>query len=583
MTMDNTLDSQSVADQSNGPPVRFHPSAGFCEWLAQENVSLAFTSTMVNKLITVGQDEKRLKIFTRTIDHVRAICARQDRLYVAARNAVWTYVDVAAGGKGPQGYDSLYYPMHCHMTGPVDPHDLYAPADPAHSLILANTRFSCLAEIDQTYNFKPLWAPSFISALMPEDRCHLSGVAVDPDTARPRYVTVAAQSDTYEAWRLKRVSGGAVLDVEKNRAILTGLSMPHAPRLHQGRLYVLDSGRGCLGQVDVENNALIDIYCFPGVVKGLALIGHYAVVSVSGFVQQDSVNDLPFFRRMQDHEAEKQCALHIVDLNKKVAVHALHITGALTEIDGLTVLYGRQNPAIVSPESDTVGQIFYLPDDKITASKIPAAGDENDSGFDRKNKKNSAADSARLSLINLPADYVITKNDNYSLINVYGRMRPEIKNALVEYWLAHKILPRDEDHNLRAAQACLLALNPKGQIIADLSAYQEEFAAVQMNGTDNAYKDESGDIYFFLRTSTAPEYRSAGLIIAILLNSHDVLKKFAAQQYDAQQTNTPKGVIIVTENEKFTRPLILKRFERYGYEILPIKTKKGQMLIRKKF
>lgn len=162
-TSDGTQENADLA-QHKVPPVQFNPTPGLCAWLEKMNASLAFTSTQVNKFVIVGQQEERLKIFTRTIENCRAIFARDDRLYVTAGHAVWTYVDVTAGGQISQGHDGMYSPRQSQVTGYVDIHDIYVPKDPARSPVFANTQFSCVAEIDETYNFQPLWTPPFVSA-----------------------------------------------------------------------------------------------------------------------------------------------------------------------------------------------------------------------------------------------------------------------------------------------------------------------------------------------------------------------------------------------------------------------------------
>lgn len=82
--------------------------------------------------------------------------------------------------------------------------------------------------------------------------------------------------------------------METGQVVLDGLSLPHAPRLYQGSLYVLDSGGGRFGRVVIENNSFEEICSFPGLVKGLSFIGKYAIVTVSSFVHEESVADLPF-------------------------------------------------------------------------------------------------------------------------------------------------------------------------------------------------------------------------------------------------------------------------------------------------
>ena len=65
-----------------------------------------------------------------------------------------------------------------------------------------NTRFSCLCTPSDVYNFVPRWRPPFISALAPEDRCHLNGLGLVD--GKPRYVTALGRSDEPAGWRRTR-------------------------------------------------------------------------------------------------------------------------------------------------------------------------------------------------------------------------------------------------------------------------------------------------------------------------------------------------------------------------------------------
>ena len=103
--------------------------------------------------------------------------------------------------------------------------------------VFVNTLFSCLATVSDKGSFRPLWRPGFISALAPEDRCHLNGLAMDG--TRPAYVSAVSRSDVADGWRERRHDGGVVIDVASGEIVASGLSMPHSPRLYDG------TGCGC--------------------------------------------------------------------------------------------------------------------------------------------------------------------------------------------------------------------------------------------------------------------------------------------------------------------------------------------------
>jgi uncharacterized protein (TIGR03032 family) len=94
------------------------------------------------------------------------------------------------------------------------------------------------------HSFTPVWRPPFVTALAPEDRCHLNGLCMV--AGKPKYVTALGATDTPGGWRANKARGGILMDVETNEVVLRGLSMPHSPRWYQDRLWVLESGEGSL-------------------------------------------------------------------------------------------------------------------------------------------------------------------------------------------------------------------------------------------------------------------------------------------------------------------------------------------------
>ena len=58
----------------------------------------------------------------------------------------------------------------------------------------------------------PRWRPPFVSALAPEDRCHLNGLGMIE--GQPRYVTALGETDTPGGWRANKARGGLLIDIE---------------------------------------------------------------------------------------------------------------------------------------------------------------------------------------------------------------------------------------------------------------------------------------------------------------------------------------------------------------------------------
>ena len=65
-----------------------------------------------------------------------------------------------------------------------------------------NTLYSCVCTVDERRGVTPVWKPSFVSELEPEDRCHLNGLAVVDE--EPRFATALAISDEEEPFDRRR-------------------------------------------------------------------------------------------------------------------------------------------------------------------------------------------------------------------------------------------------------------------------------------------------------------------------------------------------------------------------------------------
>src|SRR5262249_41022596 len=145
-------------------------------------------------------------------------------------------------------YDSCYLARGSHFTGEIHGHEMEWSG---RELWIVNTLFSCLCTIGGSHSFVPRWNPRFVSTLASEDRCHLNGLAMQG--GRPRCVTSLGETDSPRGWRPDKGVGGCLIDVPSREIVLRQLSMPHSPRIHQGRLWFLESGLGRLVVLDPQS------------------------------------------------------------------------------------------------------------------------------------------------------------------------------------------------------------------------------------------------------------------------------------------------------------------------------------------
>ena len=179
-------------------------------------------------------------------------------------------------------------------------------------VVFVNTQFGCLATLSERASFAPLWRPKFVSALVPEDRCHLNGLALRG--GRVRYVTVVSQSNVADGWRDRRRDGGCVIDVPSGEIVASGMSMPHSPRWYRDKLWVLNSGTGEFRDVDLRQGRFEPIAFCPGYLRGLAFVGDYAVVTLFKLRDDVTFGGLSLDDQLRGHGADVKCGLQVIDL-----------------------------------------------------------------------------------------------------------------------------------------------------------------------------------------------------------------------------------------------------------------------------
>lgn len=326
-------------------------SRQFNSWLREQKISLAFTTYQAGKIFLIGlQPDGRLSIFERTFNRSMGLWGSSQTLWMSSLYQLWRFENALTDQQIYQGYDRLYVPQIGYTTGDLDIHDL--AVDSKGKVIFVNTLFSCLATVSQKHSFIPLWQPPFISKLAAEDRCHLNGLAMSE--GQPRYVTAIGQTDVADGWRDRRRDGGCIIDVKSNEIIFSGLSMPHSPRVYKNRLWVLNSGTGYLGFVDLQAGKFEPLTFCPGYLRGMAFIDKYAVVGLSKPRENKTFSGLPLDDNLLAKNAEARCGLMVIDINTGDIVHWLRITGIIQELYDVVILPKVSRPMALGFKSEEI-------------------------------------------------------------------------------------------------------------------------------------------------------------------------------------------------------------------------------------
>lgn len=224
--------------------------------------------------------------------------------------------------------------------------------------VFVSTLFGCIATVSDRHSFEPLWQPPFLSKLAAEDRCHLNGLAMQ--NGRPKYVTACSRSDVVDGWREHRLGGGVVVDVESNQIVCDDLSMPHSPRMHDGRLWWLDSATGFLGYVDPDTGKFERVTFCPGYARGLTFHGKLAIVGLSKCRQERTFSGLPLDDNLRERKGTAWCGMVVIDLESRDIVHWVRLEGIIEELYDVVVLPNITRPKALGFKTDEIKQLFSL-------------------------------------------------------------------------------------------------------------------------------------------------------------------------------------------------------------------------------
>ena len=346
---------------SSGTPFASSFTTTFLEMLKQAGASVVISTYKSGKLITARVDGDSINTDFQSMNKPMGIAASGSRLAVGTKDSVLSFANqpnLAKHIKSSQTADAVFAPRSEVMTGDISIHEMgFGTRETDRGLYFVNTSFSCLCVLDFDYSWVPIWKPKWITSFAPEDRCHLNGLAMV--NGRPKYVTALAQTDEPAGWRELKGNSGLILDIDDDRVITSGLSMPHSPRWYRDQLWVLESGKGTLAKVDNQTGKVETVATLPGFTRGLAFIDKYALVGLSQ-VRESVFKALP----ITDAAQERNCGVWVVNIETGKTVGFLRFDGEVQEIFDVAVLFGSKWTEFIN-RGDFTQSSFVLPKDVV--------------------------------------------------------------------------------------------------------------------------------------------------------------------------------------------------------------------------
>lgn len=375
-------------------------TASFPQFLREAGISLAVSTYQAGKLILMREDNGGLNTHFIAMDKPMGIALHETRLSVGTGPFVVDHYNMNAVAEKvePLGrHDACYLPRELHVTGDIDIHEMGFDAD--GELWLVNTKMSCLCTLDREYSVTPRWRPPFITAYDLTDRCHLNGLAMKDGKAT--WVTALGTSNEPAGWRPNKAFGGMLMELETGRMVCEGLSMPHSPRWHDGKLWLLESGAGALLRIDPQSGEKTLVAEMPGFCRGFDFVGRYAIIGLSQVRETAVFAGLPLTERVKD----RQCGVYIIDTVSGQTIAYMVFTGGVQEIFAVQVLPARY-PALLELNHPLLHTSYSLPDEALNEVVRPDDAQldmENALALYQSGKKAEAAEAWRA---------IVTQNHN---------------------------------------------------------------------------------------------------------------------------------------------------------------------------
>ncbi len=323
--------------------IRFEYSETLPALLHELKCTLLVSTYKTGNLVCISGRQQKLATSFHSFDRPMGVAVKESGMAVATRNQIWflrSAPDIAAKVEPRGKCDAAYLTRYSHFTGDIHCHEI---AWAGNELWMVNTLFSCLCSPHPSYDFTPRWRPPFICRLAPEDRCHLNGLAIE--NGKPRYVSAMAETDAPQGWRALKNSSGCLIDVASGATITRGLTMPHSPRVSDGKLYFLNSGFGRLEIVEPANGRRETVCELPGYARGLAIHGSTAFVGLSKIRPASAWAGVPISAKPE----RLKCGVWAVDLKRGSVVGRFEFVSLVEELFDVQVMAGTTSPLVSGP------------------------------------------------------------------------------------------------------------------------------------------------------------------------------------------------------------------------------------------
>ena len=134
--------------------------------------------------------------------------------------------------------------------------------------------------------------------------------------------------------------------------------MPHSPRWFEGKMWVLESGKGTISVADLDAGTVETVAELPGFTRGLLFAGGLAFVGLSQVRETATFGGLPLMERLD----ERLCGVWAVNPVTGQIAGFLRFEELVQEVFDVELLRGLRYPEIAEEGSDAATSSFMLPE-----------------------------------------------------------------------------------------------------------------------------------------------------------------------------------------------------------------------------
>ena len=315
--------------------MKFNYSNNLLDYLKNNKINIyacAYKSNSIVNICTIEEkntNNTKLSLWKTSLDRPMSIQSYKDKLIVGCRRDVLQFSkdgESKTDNEQFKNFDVTFNHQLTNITNGLDIHDIVFNDN--GKPYFCSSMFSCVGELSDKGSFKVYWKPPWISKIAPEGRCHLNGLCCVDGV--PTYITSISRCDVLEGWRHNR-NKGVVYDITTNTLICKNLSMPHSPVWYNNKLWVLESGTGYFGYIDMDREVsendetyhpFVKTLFLPGFLRGISFINsEYVIIGSSKDRHDNAFSGLELSKTLKNKEAMAKCGIYIIKLESMEIEH----------------------------------------------------------------------------------------------------------------------------------------------------------------------------------------------------------------------------------------------------------------------